>query len=74
MSFSRSYKFVVKIKGIISFSYSYSVYFVHNIYFVSAKLASVLNPIVYAVSHPKYREALAREVPCLGIGTYKQFV
>jgi len=33
-----------------------------------AKLASVLNPLVYAVSHPKYREALAKEVPCLGIG------
>jgi len=37
-----------------------------------AKTASVLNPIVYAVSHPKYREALAREVPCLGIGDVKK--
>lgn len=33
-----------------------------------AKTASCLNPIVYAISHPKYREALAKEVPCLGIG------
>eukprot|EP00096_Caligus_rogercresseyi_P000708 TRINITY_DN11208_c0_g1_i1.p1 TRINITY_DN11208_c0_g1~~TRINITY_DN11208_c0_g1_i1.p1 ORF type:complete len:375 (+),score=75.85 TRINITY_DN11208_c0_g1_i1:1313-2437(+) len=32
-----------------------------------AKTASCLNPIVYAVSHPKYREALMTEVPCLGI-------
>lgn len=32
-----------------------------------AKLASCLNPIVYAISHPKYREALTKELPCLGI-------
>jgi len=32
-----------------------------------AKTASCLNPVVYAISHPKYREALAKEVPCLGI-------
>jgi len=32
-----------------------------------AKLASCLNPIVYALSHPKYREALTKEMPCLGI-------
>lgn len=32
-----------------------------------AKLASCLNPIVYAMSHPKYREALTKELPCLGI-------
>jgi len=33
-----------------------------------AKTASCLNPIVYAVSHPKFRESIAREIPCLGIG------
>jgi len=33
-----------------------------------AKTSSCLNPIVFAVSHPKFREALAKEVPCLGIG------
>ncbi|XP_040583121.1 compound eye opsin BCRH2 [Lepeophtheirus salmonis] len=32
-----------------------------------AKTASCLNPMVYAMSHPKYREALMKEVPCLGI-------
>lgn len=32
-----------------------------------AKTASCLNPIVFAVSHPKYREALTEKVPCLGI-------
>eukprot|EP00095_Tigriopus_kingsejongensis_P000350 maker-scaffold1125_size61249-snap-gene-0.12 protein:Tk00350 transcript:maker-scaffold1125_size61249-snap-gene-0.12-mRNA-1 annotation:"opsin" len=32
-----------------------------------AKTASCFNPIVYAVSHPKYREALTNEIPCLGI-------
>jgi len=30
-----------------------------------AKLASVLNPIVFAMSHPKYREALGEKFPCL---------
>ena len=32
-----------------------------------AKIASCLNPVVYAMSHPKYTEALTREMPCLGI-------
>ncbi|XP_059081388.1 compound eye opsin BCRH2-like [Tigriopus californicus] len=32
-----------------------------------AKTASCFNPIIYAMSHPKYREALTRELPCLGI-------
>ena len=32
-----------------------------------AKIASCLNPVVYAMSHPKYREALTKEMPCLGI-------
>ena len=34
----------------------------------SAKTSSCLNPIVFAVSHPKFREAIAKEIPCLGIG------
>ena len=33
-----------------------------------AKLASVLNPFVFAISHPKFREALTEKCPCLGIG------
>ena len=41
--------------------------------FISAKTASVINPFVFAVSHPKYREALAIEVPCLGIGKFLLF-
>ena len=36
----------------------------------SAKTSSCLNPIVFAVSHPKFREAMAREIPCLGIGKH----
>ena len=35
---------------------------------VSAKTACCINPIVYAVSHPKFREAMAKELPCFGIG------
>lgn len=30
-----------------------------------AKLASIFNPIIFALSHPKYREALGEKFPCL---------
>ncbi len=33
-----------------------------------AKLASVLNPFVFALSHPKFREALGTKCSCLGMG------
>ena len=33
-----------------------------------AKLASVINPFIFALSHPKFREALATKCPCLGMG------
>ena len=33
-----------------------------------AKTCSCLNPIVYAISHPKFREALQKYLPGLGIG------
>ena len=26
-----------------------------------------MNPVIFAMSHPKYREALTKEIPCLGI-------
>ncbi len=32
-----------------------------------AKTASCINPVVFAISHPKYRAALAEKVPCFGI-------
>lgn len=32
------------------------------------KTTSSLNPIAFAVAHPKYREAMAQTFPCLGIG------
>ena len=35
---------------------------------LAAKTACCINPIVYAVSHPKFREAMAQELPCCGIG------
>ncbi len=41
-----------------------------NSYLFSAKTASAINPLVYAASHPKYREALAKEFPSLGIGKF----
>lgn len=33
-----------------------------------AKLASVINPFIFALSHPKFRKALATKCPCLGMG------
>jgi len=38
-----------------------------------AKTASCLNPIIYAMSHPKYREALTKELPCLGIEEHADY-
>ena len=32
-----------------------------------SKLASCLNPVVFALSHPKFRLALSSRVPCLGV-------
>ena len=32
-----------------------------------AKTASCFNPMVFALSHPKIRQALANKLPCLGI-------
>jgi len=37
-----------------------------------AKTASAINPLVYAISHPKFRENLAKHVSCLGIGEKKK--
>ena len=37
-------------------------------YSISAKTASCINPIVYAVSHPKFRESLRAEIPCCCFG------
>ncbi|XP_018516248.1 melanopsin-A, partial [Lates calcarifer] len=34
---------------------------------VIAKASAIHNPIIYAITHPKYRIALAKYIPCLGI-------
>ncbi|XP_054654825.1 melanopsin-A isoform X2 [Dunckerocampus dactyliophorus] len=34
---------------------------------VIAKASAIHNPIIYAITHPKYRVALAKYIPCLGI-------
>ncbi|XP_069990572.1 rhodopsin-like [Penaeus vannamei] len=36
---------------------------------VFAKANAVYNPIVYAISHPKYRAALEKKLPCLACNT-----
>ncbi|ROT77765.1 rhodopsin [Penaeus vannamei] len=36
---------------------------------VFAKANAVYNPIVYAISHPKYRAALEKKLPCLACAT-----
>uniref|UniRef100_A0AAQ6II62 G-protein coupled receptors family 1 profile domain-containing protein n=1 Tax=Anabas testudineus TaxID=64144 RepID=A0AAQ6II62_ANATE len=33
---------------------------------VIAKASAIHNPIIYAITHPKYRIALAKYIPCLG--------
>lgn len=32
-----------------------------------SKFGSCFNPIIFALSHPKYRAALQTKIPCLGI-------
>nr|Q5XXP2.1 RecName: Full=Melanopsin; AltName: Full=Opsin-4 [Phodopus sungorus]AAU11506.1 melanopsin [Phodopus sungorus] len=34
---------------------------------VIAKASAIHNPIVYAITHPKYRAAIAQHLPCLGV-------
>uniref|UniRef100_A0AAY5KUH2 G-protein coupled receptors family 1 profile domain-containing protein n=1 Tax=Esox lucius TaxID=8010 RepID=A0AAY5KUH2_ESOLU len=34
---------------------------------VIAKASAIHNPIIYAITHPKYRTALAKYIPCLGV-------
>ncbi|XP_036403169.1 melanopsin-A [Megalops cyprinoides] len=33
---------------------------------VIAKASAIHNPIIYAITHPKYRSAIAKYIPCLG--------
>ncbi|XP_037786269.1 rhodopsin-like [Penaeus monodon] len=37
--------------------------------FVFAKANAVYNPIVYTISHPRYRAALEKKLPCLSCAT-----
>ncbi|XP_007458415.1 PREDICTED: melanopsin isoform X2 [Lipotes vexillifer] len=34
---------------------------------VIAKASAIYNPIIYAITHPKYRMAIAQHLPCLGV-------
>ncbi|KAI1894468.1 hypothetical protein AGOR_G00116120 [Albula goreensis] len=34
---------------------------------VIAKASAIHNPIIYAITHPKYRLAIAKYIPCLGV-------
>ncbi|XP_003803060.1 melanopsin isoform X1 [Otolemur garnettii] len=34
---------------------------------VIAKASAIHNPIIYAITHPKYRVAIAQHLPCLGL-------
>ncbi|XP_060795022.1 opsin 4b [Neoarius graeffei] len=40
--------------------------YMNSIPAVIAKASAIHNPIIYAITHPKYRSALARYIPCLG--------
>ncbi|XP_068226061.1 rhodopsin-like [Palaemon carinicauda] len=39
---------------------------------VFAKANAVYNPIIYAISHPKYRAAMEKKLPCLSCATEKE--
>ena len=35
---------------------------------ITSKIHTKFSPLVFALSHPKYRQALMEKLPCLGIG------
>ncbi|CAK6956825.1 melanopsin-A-like [Scomber scombrus] len=41
--------------------------YMHSVPAVIAKASAIHNPIIYAISHPKYRSALSRYIPYLGV-------
>ncbi|XP_045596786.1 rhodopsin [Procambarus clarkii] len=53
--------------GMFARSYLSPVYTIWG--YVFAKANAVYNPIVYAISHPKYRAAMEKKLPCLSCKT-----
>ena len=53
--------------SIFSWFVKSSILFGSLVWFL-AKTACCINPLVFAVSHPKFRLAMATELPCFGIG------
>ncbi|XP_045425001.1 melanopsin isoform X1 [Lemur catta] len=41
--------------------------YMHSVPAVIAKASAIHNPIIYAITHPKYRVAIAQHLPCLGV-------
>jgi len=41
---------------------------------VFAKMNAIYNPIIYAISHPKYKAALEQKIPCLSCASEPQYV
>ncbi|XP_060943426.1 melanopsin-A-like [Limanda limanda] len=41
--------------------------YMHSVPAVIAKASAIHNPIIYAITHPKYRVALAKYIPFLGV-------
>uniref|UniRef100_A0A669EFW5 Opsin 4 n=1 Tax=Oreochromis niloticus TaxID=8128 RepID=A0A669EFW5_ORENI len=41
--------------------------YMNSIPAIIAKASAIHNPIIYAITHPKYRIALAKYIPCLGV-------
>ncbi|XP_041935429.1 opsin 4b [Alosa sapidissima] len=41
--------------------------YIHSVPAVIAKASAIHNPIIYAITHPKYRSALAKYIPWLGV-------
>ncbi|XP_027751738.1 melanopsin [Empidonax traillii] len=56
---------VVALVAFSGYSHALTPY-MNSIPAVIAKASVIHNPIVYAITHPKYRRAIATHVPCLG--------
>ncbi|KAL2102221.1 hypothetical protein ACEWY4_001389 [Coilia grayii] len=41
--------------------------YIHSVPAVIAKASAIHNPIIYAITHPKYRSAIAKYIPWLGV-------
>nr|XP_051679109.1 melanopsin isoform X1 [Oryctolagus cuniculus] len=56
----------VALVAFAGYAHSLSPY-MNSVPAVIAKASAIHNPIIYAITHPKYRAAIAQHLPCLGV-------